>query len=44
MNPAFVRANEVIRLVGSRDRLVATLGDEPPIPLEDTLAWMFTAR
>jgi nucleoside-diphosphate-sugar epimerase len=44
VNPAFVRGNEVIRLVGSRARLVDSLGDAPVIPLEQTLEWMFTAR
>lgn len=43
VNPAFVRANEVRRLVGSRRRLVRTLGEEPVIPLDDTLSWMYTA-
>jgi nucleoside-diphosphate-sugar epimerase len=41
VNPAFVRDNEVTRLVGSRARLVETLGDEPAIPLEQTLGWMY---
>jgi len=43
VNPAFVRANEVLRLVGSRQRLVETLGDEPAIPLINTLRWMYSA-
>lgn len=43
VNPAFVRANEVVRLVGSRERLTATLGDESLIPLADTLNWMYSA-
>jgi nucleoside-diphosphate-sugar epimerase len=43
VNPAFVRANEVVRLVGGRQRLVETLGDEPVIPLEQTLQWMYSA-
>jgi nucleoside-diphosphate-sugar epimerase len=43
VNPAFVRANEVRRLVGSRQRLVETLGDEPAIPLVRTLEWMYSA-
>jgi nucleoside-diphosphate-sugar epimerase len=41
VNPAFVRANEVHRLVGSRQRLIDTLGDERVIPLAETLAWMY---
>jgi nucleoside-diphosphate-sugar epimerase len=40
-NPAFVRANEVVRLVGSRRRLVDTLGAEPVIPFRETLEWMY---
>jgi GDP-6-deoxy-D-talose 4-dehydrogenase len=43
VNPAFVRANEVVRLVGSRQRLVETLGNEPLIPFEKTLEWMYNA-
>ncbi|WP_447005107.1 NAD-dependent epimerase/dehydratase family protein [Saccharothrix isguenensis] len=43
VNPAFVRANEVVRLVGSRQRLVDTVGDEPVIPFADTLEWMYRA-
>ncbi|HEX4226464.1 MAG TPA: NAD-dependent epimerase/dehydratase family protein [Pseudonocardiaceae bacterium] len=43
VNPAFVRANEVVRLVGSRARLVDVLGDVPAIPLADTLRWMYEA-
>jgi GDP-6-deoxy-D-talose 4-dehydrogenase len=40
-NPALIRTNEVTRLVGSRTRLLQTLGDDPPIPLPETLEWMF---
>jgi nucleoside-diphosphate-sugar epimerase len=43
VNPAFVRANEVVRLVGSRQRLVETLGDDRVIPFAETLNWMYTA-
>ncbi|WP_158850669.1 NAD-dependent epimerase/dehydratase family protein [Saccharothrix deserti] len=43
VNPAFVRPNEVVRLVGSRQRLVETLGDEPVIPFAKTLEWMYSA-
>lgn len=43
VNPAFVRSNEVVRLVGSRERLVQILGDEPMIPLGETLEWMYSA-
>ena len=44
VNPAYVRADEVVRLVGSRQRLVETLGDVPPIPLAQTLGWMYSAE
>lgn len=40
VNPAFVRANEVHRLIGSRDKLDAAIGAVPNIPLRDTLKWM----
>ncbi len=40
VNPAFVRVNEVHRLCGSTDKLVATVGDLPAHRLEQTLAWM----
>jgi nucleoside-diphosphate-sugar epimerase len=40
VNPAFVRASEVHRLVGSRARLDAAIGVVPSIPLRDTLQWM----
>ncbi len=40
VNPAFVRASEVRRLVGSSARLDAAIGVVPPIPLAETLAWM----
>lgn len=43
VNPAFVRANEVRRLVGSNRSLVATIGELPDIPLEATLRWMLEA-
>ncbi len=42
VNPAFVRANEVRRLVGSNARLRALTGFAPGIPLEETLRWMYT--
>lgn len=41
VNPAFVRANEVKRLVGSNARLRALTGFAPSIPLEETLNWMY---
>lgn len=43
VNPDFVRANEVVRLVGSRERLVSTIGEAPRIPLRETLRWMYAA-
>lgn len=43
VNPAFVRANEVRRLVGSSAKLDAAIGAVPPIELCDTLAWMLAS-
>ncbi|MGH8232947.1 MAG: GDP-mannose 4,6-dehydratase, partial [Rhodanobacteraceae bacterium] len=43
VNPAFVRANEVKRLVGSNVRLREITGFTPAIPLEETLRWMYSA-
>ncbi len=40
VNPAFVRANEVHRLIGSRAKLDAAIGVVADIPLRDTLQWM----
>lgn len=40
VNPAFVRDNEVHRLIGSRSKLDAAIGLVPDIPLRDTLRWM----
>ncbi|MBS7807677.1 GDP-mannose 4,6-dehydratase [Variovorax sp. PCZ-1] len=40
VNPAFVRANEVKTLQGSRAKLDAAIGVMPEIALEDTLRWM----
>jgi nucleoside-diphosphate-sugar epimerase len=40
VNPAYVRANEVEKLIGSRARLDAVVGPVPAIHLEDTLRWM----
>lgn len=40
VNPAFVRANEVKRLSGSRAHLEAAIGPIADIPLRDTLRWM----
>ena len=41
VNPAFVRGNEVARLVGSDARLVVCCGAGDPIRLSVTLRWMF---
>jgi len=40
VNPAFVRANEIPRLVGSTERLHAAIGEQRHPSLEDTLRWM----
>lgn len=40
VNPAFVRANEVHRLIGSRVKLDTAIGEVPNIPLRETLKWM----
>jgi nucleoside-diphosphate-sugar epimerase len=40
VNPAFVRANEVKCLLGSRVRLEAAIGPIEDIPLRETLRWM----
>lgn len=44
VNPAFVRPNEVRRLVGDPARLTSTVGPLPRVPLTDTLAWMLDAE
>ncbi|TAN05834.1 MAG: NAD-dependent epimerase/dehydratase family protein [Rhodanobacteraceae bacterium] len=41
VNPAFVRNNEVKRLVGSNARLHALTGFAPSILLEETLRWTY---
>jgi hypothetical protein len=41
VNPAFVRANEVVRLVGDNRRLMAATGPLAAVPLADTLRWMY---
>ena len=41
VNPAFVRANEVRRLVGSSAKLARLTGWRPQYSLRHTLAWMY---
>lgn len=41
VNPAFVRENEVRRLVGSHAKFVRTFGAIPDFNLENTLRWMY---
>lgn len=43
VNPAFVRANEVVRLVGDNRRLAEATGAPATVPLADTLRWMYSA-
>lgn len=43
VNPAFVRANDVLQLTGSNRKLVSVVGELAPTPLADTLRWMYLA-
>lgn len=43
VNPAFVRPNEVRKLIGSRRKLETCIGTVADIPLRETLHWMFEA-
>lgn len=43
VNPALVRANEVLVLVGSNARLGAVIGHIAPVELAETLRWMYLA-
>lgn len=43
VNPAFVRSNEIRRLIGSRTRLESVLGHVDDIAFEDTIRWMYSA-
>lgn len=43
VNPAFVRANDVLTLSGSNSKLSAVIGQLDPTPLSETLRWMYQA-
>ena len=43
VNPAFVRANDVLQLTGSNRKLAAAIGELAPTPLHETLDWMYRA-
>ena len=43
VNPAFVRANDVLTLTGSNAKLAGAIGPVEPTPLVDTLRWMYEA-
>jgi nucleoside-diphosphate-sugar epimerase len=43
VNPAFVRANDVLTLAGDNARLIGAIGGVEPIPLAETLRWMYQA-
>ena len=43
VNPAFVRSNEVHKLIGSRAKLESAIGSSDSIPLQETLQWMLAA-
>jgi nucleoside-diphosphate-sugar epimerase len=43
VNPAFVRANDVLTLTGSNAKLASAIGPVEPAPLADTLRWMYQA-
>lgn len=44
VNPAFVRANEVKKLVGSKAALEKVIGPVTPVPLRETLQWMLNSK
>ena len=44
VNPAFVRENEVKRLMGDGSRLAGCIGRQDPIPLRATLEWMYSSH
>jgi nucleoside-diphosphate-sugar epimerase len=43
VNPAFVRANDVLTLSGSNAKLQRIIGPVAPTPLVETLRWMYEA-
>ena len=43
VNPAFVRANDVLTLAGDNAKLASVIGAIEPIALADTLRWMYQA-
>ena len=43
VNPAFVRANDVLTLAGNNDKLASVVGALEPTPLAETLRWMYQA-
>ncbi|MBC7456209.1 MAG: GDP-mannose 4,6-dehydratase [Massilia sp.] len=43
VNPAFVRANDVLSLTGDNAKLAGAIGAIEPIALADTLRWMYQA-
>ena len=43
VNPAFVRANDVLTLAGNNDKLAGVIGPLDPTPLAETLRWMYQA-
>ncbi|WP_370663814.1 NAD-dependent epimerase/dehydratase family protein [Massilia violaceinigra] len=43
VNPAFVRAKDVLVLMGNNEKLRGAIGAMSPIPLADTLRWMYQA-
>ncbi len=43
VNPAFVRAQDVLRLTGSHAKLASLIGPIAVTPLEQTLRWMYQA-
>jgi len=41
INPAFVRKNDVKRLIGSNNKLISLIHEQNTISFDDTLRWMF---